>query len=203
MLDFCCLKAISRHCSKLAACQGKHIMCSGLIARDIKTWKLNKNLFTLGCSKKCLGSWHGSVKFVAMSVGTQVMLLYARNAQVLWLAFAFLFPFDTALEPYLGIPERFRTVLASNLHAKNGSERFSVMARYMLSILIDSCRTVVVVLAPVLPHNVVDVELLVPDVRLLRSCSSKHVWIFLCVVPGSLFSTSQKSPKTDDVMCCN
>lgn len=96
-----------------------------------------------------------------------------------------------------------RTVLASNLHAKNGSERFSVMARYMLSILIDSCRTVVVVLAPVLPHNVVDVELLVPDVRLLRSCSLKHVWIFLCVVPGSLFSTSQKSPKTDDVMCCN
>ena len=101
------------------------------------------------------------------------MLLYARNAQVLWLAFALLFPFDTALEPYLGIPERFRTVLASNLHAKNGSERFSVMARYMLSILID--RTVVVVLAPVLPHNVVDVELLVPDVRLLRSCSLKHV----------------------------
>ena len=175
MLDFCCLKAISRHCSKLAACQGKHIMCSGLIARDIKTWKLNTNLFTRGCSKKCLGSWHGSVKFVAMSVGT--------------------------LEPYLGIPERFRTVLASNLHAKNGSERFSVMARYMLSILID--RTVVVVLAPVLPHNVVDVELLVPDVRLLRYCSLKHVWIFLCVVPGSLFSTSQKSPKTDDVMCCN
>ena len=83
------------------------------------------------------------------------MLLYARNAQVLWLAFALLFPFDTALEPYLGIPERFRTVLASNLHAKNGSERFSVMA--------------------VLPHNVVDVELLVPDVRLLRSRSLKHV----------------------------
>ena len=96
------------------------------------------------------------------------MLLYARNAQVLWLAFAFLFPFDTALEPYLGIPERFRTVLASNLHAKNGSERFSVMARYMLSILIDSCRTVVVVLAPVLPHNVVDVEL--AEVLQLKTC---------------------------------
>ena len=201
MLDFCCLKAISRHCSKLAACQGKHIMCSGLIARDIKTWKLNTNLFTRGCSKKCLGSWHGSVKFVAMSVGTQVMLLYARNAQVLWLAFAFLFPFDTALEnPILASQngsERFLRAICMPRTVQNGSLSWLVICYRYLSI------AVVVVLAPLWPHNVVDVELLVPDVRLLRSCSLKHVWIFLCVVPGSLFSTSQKSPKADDVMCCN
>ena len=72
------------------------------------------------------------------------------------------------------------------LASQNGSERFlraicmsrtvqngSLSCLVVLSIVTDSCRTVdaAVVLILVLPHNVVDVELLVPDMHLLRSCS--------------------------------